>query len=166
MQAFLLQDKFQNLEYPTRPNQNAAGARKRNMFNYRNLIVDGVIKYIPGNEFKKVHEIVFNAAEGDMYSYHGQVDARNKKPNGIGMAVMQGKGIYEGYFEKGMVSMPHLYTLPDGDAVARFTTNDGREYQINWEGGRFFVARRRKKNGYEEKKFQFQKDFLKEFDFS
>ena len=116
------------------------------------MIIDDVIKYIPNHTFKKVHEVVFNAAEGDAYSYHGQVDAK-KRPHGIGIAVMTGKGIYEGFFKNGMVDMPHMFTMADGDAVARFISQDGREFQINWEAGRYQVARRRKTNGYKEMKY-------------
>ena len=64
-------ERIQNLEYPSRPNNNAVGTRKKNMFNYKNLIIDDMIKYIPNHQFKKVHDIIFNAAEGDAYSYHG-----------------------------------------------------------------------------------------------
>ena len=70
------------------------------------MFIDGLISINPIQPFKVLEYYRYD--QFGVCTYHGQVNPKNNKPNGLGMAIFENGNVHEGVFRNGQKGLPYL----------------------------------------------------------
>ena len=96
-----------NIKYPIRPNIKSISNRSNVQLDYLNMISDKLFDYDPSFEFKTLK---YDQMVGKQWTvkYHGQINPKTKKPDGIGIGITKDGLIIEGIFKNDQYKGPYL----------------------------------------------------------